>query len=93
MDKCGRTEKGPGTESLSSCLGTPTHQKRSDNPQFIAPKQATSLFGRAAVGACAPSGMLAVTFLGGGYPVEFVQRPEQLTILYEAHSELQQKKP
>ena len=37
---------------------------------------------------CVPAGMPSAMFLGGGYPVEFVQRPEQLTILYEAHSEV-----
>jgi hypothetical protein len=37
---------------------------------------------------CVAAGMPAAVFLGGGYPVEFVQRPEQLTILYEAHHEV-----
>ncbi|MEJ0099473.1 MAG: hypothetical protein WDO12_06920 [Pseudomonadota bacterium] len=37
---------------------------------------------------CVPSGMPASIFLGGGYPVEFVQRPEQLTIIYETHNEV-----
>ncbi len=37
---------------------------------------------------CVPAGMPAAMFLGGGYPVEFIQRPEQLTIIYEAHSEV-----
>jgi hypothetical protein len=33
-------------------------------------------------------GMPLVVFLGGGYPVEFVQRPEQLVMLYESYSEV-----
>ncbi len=37
---------------------------------------------------CVAGGMPVAVFLGGGYPVEFVQRPEQLTIIYEAHSEV-----
>ena len=37
---------------------------------------------------CVPAGMPMAIFLGGGYPVEFIQRPEQLTIIYEAHSEV-----
>jgi len=37
---------------------------------------------------CVPHGMPLAVFLGGGYPVEFVQRPEQLTILYETHNEV-----
>ena len=37
---------------------------------------------------CVPHGMPLALFLGGGYPVEFIQRPEQLTIIYETHNEV-----
>lgn len=37
---------------------------------------------------CVPHGMPLAMFLGGGYPVEFIQRPEQLTIIYETHNEV-----
>jgi hypothetical protein len=37
---------------------------------------------------CVPGGMPIAVFLGGGYPVEFVQRPEQLSIIYEAFHEV-----
>jgi hypothetical protein len=37
---------------------------------------------------CVPHGMPLAVFLGGGYPVEFIQRPEQLTIIYETHNEV-----
>lgn len=37
---------------------------------------------------CVPGGMPIAVFLSGGYPVEFVQRPEQLTIIYETHNEV-----
>ncbi|MEY2852956.1 MAG: hypothetical protein RL030_88 [Pseudomonadota bacterium] len=37
---------------------------------------------------CVPHGVPLALFLGGGYPVEFVQRPEQLTIIYETHNEV-----
>ncbi|MEN9705681.1 MAG: hypothetical protein RLZZ393_1560 [Pseudomonadota bacterium] len=37
---------------------------------------------------CVPTGMPGALLLGGGYPMEFIQRPEQLTIVYEAHSEV-----
>ncbi|MEN9706233.1 MAG: hypothetical protein RLZZ393_2112 [Pseudomonadota bacterium] len=37
---------------------------------------------------CVPHGMPLAVFLGGGYPVEFVQRPEQLTVIYETHNEV-----
>lgn len=39
-------------------------------------------------GHCMPHGMPLAVFLGGGYPVEFIQRPEQLTIIYETHNEV-----
>jgi hypothetical protein len=37
---------------------------------------------------CVFHGMPLAVFLGGGYPVEFIQRPEQLTIIYESYSEV-----
>jgi hypothetical protein len=37
---------------------------------------------------CVTHGMPLAIFLGGGYPVEFIQRPEQLTIIYETHNEV-----
>lgn len=37
---------------------------------------------------CVPTGMPGALLLGGGYPMEFIQRPEQITIVYEAHSEV-----
>ena len=37
---------------------------------------------------CVPTGMPGALLLGGGYPMEFIQRPEQLTIVYEAHAEV-----
>ena len=39
-------------------------------------------------GWCVPIGMPGALLLGGGYPMEFIQRPEQLTILFEAHAEV-----
>jgi hypothetical protein len=37
---------------------------------------------------CVAHGMPEAVFLGGDYPVEFIQRPEQLTIIYETHNEV-----
>lgn len=39
-------------------------------------------------GFCVQHGVPLAVFLGGGYPVEFIQRPEQLTIIYETHNEV-----
>jgi hypothetical protein len=44
--------------------------------------------GATPAGHCVAHGMPLAVFLGGGYPVEFVQRPEQLVILYEGLSEI-----
>ena len=36
---------------------------------------------------CVGSGMPASMLGSGGYPMEIIQRPEQITVVYEAHSE------
>jgi hypothetical protein len=38
--------------------------------------------------ACVGSGMPASMLGSGGYPMEIIQRPEQLFVIYEAHSEM-----
>jgi hypothetical protein len=37
---------------------------------------------------CLGSGMPESMTFSGGYPMEIIQRPEQITIIYEAHSEI-----
>jgi hypothetical protein len=37
---------------------------------------------------CVGSGMPASMLGSGGYPMEIIQRPEQITVIYEAHSEI-----
>jgi hypothetical protein len=37
---------------------------------------------------CVGTGVPGALLLGGGYPMEFIQRPEQITIIYEAHTEV-----
>jgi hypothetical protein len=39
-------------------------------------------------GACVGYGMPASMLGSGGYPMEWIQRPEQVTVIYEAHSEI-----
>ncbi len=39
-------------------------------------------------GACVGYGMPASMLGSGGYPMEWIQRPEQITVVYEAHSEI-----
>jgi hypothetical protein len=49
---------------------------------LVAPSGATP--GGACVGYGMPSAMLS----SGGYPMEMIQRPEQITVIYEAHTEI-----
>ena len=37
---------------------------------------------------CLGSGMPESMMFSGGYPMEIIQRPEQITVVYEAHSEM-----
>src|SRR5690554_6239008 len=37
---------------------------------------------------CLGAGMPASMLGSGGYPMEIIQRPEQITIIYEAHTEI-----
>jgi hypothetical protein len=37
---------------------------------------------------CVGSGMPASMLGSGGYPMEIIQRPEQITVIYEAHNEI-----
>lgn len=39
-------------------------------------------------GACVGYGMPSAMLSSGGYPMEWIQRPEQVTVIYEAHSEI-----
>ncbi len=39
-------------------------------------------------GACVGYGMPASMLGSGGYPMEWIQQPEQITVVYEAHSEI-----
>lgn len=39
-------------------------------------------------GWCLGTGMPGSMLGSGGYPMEFIQRPEQITIVYEAHAEI-----
>lgn len=43
--------------------------------------------GDTAGGVCLGAGMPQALLGAGGYPMEFIQRPEQLTIIYELHGE------
>ncbi|HTQ99968.1 MAG TPA: hypothetical protein VMH83_08255 [Candidatus Acidoferrum sp.] len=46
--------------------------------------------GASSSGSCLGTGMPGSMTGSGGYPMEIIQRPEQVTVLYEAHTELRQ---
>jgi hypothetical protein len=57
-------------------------QKRARYETLVAPS------GDTPGGFCVGYGMPASMLRSGGYPMEIIQRPEQITVIYEAHNEL-----
>jgi len=62
---------------------TPEAQAKSDRY-----RQATAGTNYTPGGYCVGGGMPSSMLGSGGYPMEIIQRPEQITIVYEAHSEI-----
>ncbi len=61
----------------------PIGQKARDD--YLAVTEGTDYApGNSCVGSGMPSSMLG----SGGYPMEWIQRPEQITVIYEAHTEI-----
>ncbi len=77
-DGGGRSFAPPGEPRL-----TPAAQAARDD--FIAVTEGTN---HGAGNACVGYGMPASVLGSGGYPMEIIQRPEQLFVIYEAHSEI-----
>ncbi len=55
--------------------------------RFDAFNQLVATTGDTPGGVCLGAGMPAILLGAGGYPVEFIQRPEQITLIYELHGE------
>ena len=80
--RAGASLNGPGDFEQTAPFTPLAREKLADYHALVDPTGDTP-------GAhCVPHGMPLAIFLGGGYPVEFVQRPEQLTIIYETHNEV-----
>jgi hypothetical protein len=72
----------PGAPAADAPQQTPLAQQRLARYQALVGGTDDSP-GRWCVGTGMPGSMLG----SGGYPMEIIQRPEQITIIYEAHSE------
>jgi hypothetical protein len=77
-DAFGRAAVGLGDPALS-----PTAQAARED--FLALTEGTN---HGAGNACVGYGMPASVLRSGGYPMEIIQRPEQLFVIYEAHNEI-----
>jgi hypothetical protein len=80
--KAGTALNGAGDFQKTAPFTELARSKVEEYNALVAPTGATP------AGHCVVHGMPLAVFLGGGYPVEFVQRPEQLVILYEGLSEI-----
>lgn len=80
----GRPGIGGATRAApASAPMTPEAKKRVDAYQALVSKT-----GDTPGGVCLGTGMPGSMLGSGGYPMEIIQRPEQITIIYEAHSEV-----
>lgn len=80
--KAGKALNGPGDFEKTAPFTPLARGKLAEYHALVDPT------GDTPGGHCVAHGMPLAVFLGGGYPVEFVQRPEQLTIIYETHNEV-----
>jgi hypothetical protein len=82
------TFRGTSTERRSRGPGEnfkPTAEARAARDDFVSVTEGTNYgAGNACVGYGMPSSVLG----SGGYPMEIIQRPEQLFVIYEAHNEI-----
>ncbi|RYH03734.1 MAG: hypothetical protein EON57_09460 [Alphaproteobacteria bacterium] len=70
---------GPGAQATPL---KPEAKKRVEAYQALVAKS-----GDSPGGVCLGTGMPGSMLGSGGYPMEIIQRPEQITVIYEAHSE------
>jgi hypothetical protein len=80
--KAGATINGPGDFEKTAPFTAVARRKLAEYHALVDAK------GETPGTYCVPHGMPLAVFLGGGYPVEFIQRPEQLTIVYESYREI-----
>lgn len=78
---------GAGAGAFNAPRAAPklTEQAQAARNDFLSVTEGTN---HGAGNACVGYGMPASVLGSGGYPMEIVQRPEQLFVIYEAHSEI-----
>ncbi|MFM1886842.1 MAG: hypothetical protein RL026_1999 [Pseudomonadota bacterium] len=79
---------GPGIGGRTMAgAATPLPLKPGPKARVEAYQKLTATLGETPGGWCLGAGMPGSMLGSGGYPMEIIQRPEQITIVYEAHSE------
>jgi hypothetical protein len=78
---------GAGAGAFGAPPGEPvlTEEAQAARNDFLSVTEGTN---HGAGNACVGYGMPASVLGSGGYPMEIIQRPEQLFVIYEAHSEI-----
>ena len=80
-----RGGNGPGAFSAPPAQQKLTPEAQAARNDYISVTEGTNY---SAGNACVGYGMPASMLGSGGYPMEIIQRPEQLFVIYEAHSEM-----
>ncbi|MET0291736.1 MAG: hypothetical protein ABW136_05170 [Steroidobacteraceae bacterium] len=78
----------PGIGGATGPAATPIPLKPEAKTRVDAYQALVSKTGDTPGGVCLGTGMPGSMLGSGGYPMEIIQRPEQITIVYEAHSEV-----
>ncbi len=77
----GRARRRPRSRAIRRSRRRPSRKSRNT-------ARSSSRWGLTPGGACVGYGMPSAMLSSGGYPMEWIQRPEQVTVIYEAHSEI-----
>ncbi|HXC59240.1 MAG TPA: hypothetical protein VN645_07980 [Steroidobacteraceae bacterium] len=81
------TADGAGTRTTSATASPQMPLKAEARQRFEAFNRIIAPTGDTPGGVCLGTGMPGAMLGAGGYPFEIIQRPEQITIIYELHGE------
>jgi len=81
------TADGAGNRSAAGAAAAPVPLRPEARQRHDAFNRITAATGDTPGGVCLGTGMPGVLLGAGGYPLEIIQRPEQITIIYELHGE------
>lgn len=81
------TADGANTRGSANAPGALGSLKPEPRKRFDAFTELVASTGDTPGGVCLGAGMPAMLLGGGGYPFEIIQRPEQITLIYELHGE------